>query len=578
MIELNARHPTTAHRPVKGRPRAWRPPTVRAFAQVSPRDGLSVAVIFALAASMVVATGWLVDSANLRSIVPGAPPVSLATAGAIGLFAAALIALRQSTPRRSLVLLLTIAGGSIGVIILILYALGWPPISGAQLHWARMSPVTAVCLTLLAAGILGSVARAIPVTSLIALVAAASLSSLNLFNMLFQGGPPSFLAGAAQMSPITAMLVLALTSTAFGLAGSDSPLQALRGSTPTAALSRRLMIAAVVLPAVVVSLRVRGEAIGLYDSRFGSALMLIVTVAAIGAVVLAAATKGRVLERDRVAAQAERDQFFDLSLDLLSTATADGRYTRLNPAWTTTLGYPLVELRDRPYLEFVHPDDRDATLYEMHRQFAEGKTVVNFQNRFRHANGTYRWLDWTSQPSPDGSLVHAVARDVTVQKLEELRLTERAAALATRNERLADRAVRDPLTRLHNRAYLTASLTRFDRDSRKLDRPKPLAAIMFDLDNFGAFNKKHGHQAGDLVLRTFADILRRRFRGGDLICRYGGEEFVVLLSGASRDDAFTAADHVREQLQSTSVSFDGEVLQATVSAGCAERQPDMSAA
>ena len=188
--------------------------------------------------------------------------------------------LRQPAPRRALALSLAVAAGFIGLVVLALYAVGWAAITDGQLHWARMSPVTAVCVILLAVGILGSVARGMPVTSLIALVTAASLSSLNLFNMLFQGGPPTLLAGTAQMSPITAILVLALASTAFGLAGPDSPVQALRGSTPTAVLSRRLMIAAVILPAVVVSLRVRGEAIGLYDSRFGSALMLIVTVAA----------------------------------------------------------------------------------------------------------------------------------------------------------------------------------------------------------------------------------------------------------------------------------------------------------
>jgi diguanylate cyclase (GGDEF)-like protein len=218
----------------------------------------------------------------------------------------------------------------------------------------------------------------------------------------------------------------------------------------------------------------------------------------------------------------------------------------------------------------VHPDDREATVYETQRQFAEGKTVLHFQNRYRHRDGSYRWLEWTSQPASDGSVVYAVARDISVRKLEEERLTKRAASLALRHERMADRAVRDPLTGLHNRAYLEAAAKRLGTRQRHGDKAAPLAAIMFDLDHFGQFNKQHGHQAGDAVLRRFAELLRQRFRGGDVVARFGGEEFVVLLDNATRDDAIRAADDIRSRLADAPISFDGSELHATVSAGCAE--------
>lgn len=253
-------------------------------------------------------------------------------------------------------------------------------------------------------------------------------------------------------------------------------------------------------------------------------------------------------------------------------------YTRLNSAWESTLGYRLDELKAKPFLDFVHPDDRDATLYEMHRQFAEGKTVLHFQNRYRHRDGTYRWLEWTSQPSADGSVVYAVARDVTVRKLEEQRATRRAASMAMRNEKLAERAVRDPLTGLHNRAYLDAAVARLEKRPRRNDEAASMAAIIFDLDLFGTFNKRNGHQAGDAVLRHFAHLLSQRFRGGDLLARFGGEEFVVILEGATREDAVRAAEQVRTGLADAVIDFGGIQLQATVSAGCAELADGMSVA
>ena len=97
------------------------------------------------------------------------------------------------------------------------------------------------------------------------------------------------------------------------------------------------------------------------------------------------------------------------------------------------------------------------------------------------------------------------------------------------------------------------------------------AHILFDLDLFGVFNKFHGHQTGDAVLRAFGKLLRERFRAGDLVARYGGEEFVAILDGTGRDDAFRIAEEVRAAFAEQSFrGASGERLSATVSAGCAE--------
>ena len=94
--------------------------------------------------------------------------------------------------------------------------------------------------------------------------------------------------------------------------------------------------------------------------------------------------------------------------------------------------------------------------------------------------------------------------------------------------------------------------------------------ILFDLDHFGAFNKRHGHRVGDIVLRGFGELLLERFRASDLVARYGGEEFVAVLEGATLDDGVRIANEVRlAWADRTFTGVDGEPLHATVSAGCA---------
>lgn len=168
-------------------------------------------------------------------------------------------------------------------------------------------------------------------------------------------------------------------------------------------------------------------------------------------------------------------------------------------------------------------------------------------------------------------------REPAFSALETEVLTILAAqtALAIANtqllEEVSELAIRDALTGLYNRRHFDAALEHIlRRRTRERDARLPVAAVMFDLDHFGRFNKEHGHQAGDAVLRTFAGILLERFRSSDLVARYGGEEFVAILESATLDDATRVAEEVRSTLAARSiVGPDGVALRATVSAGCA---------
>jgi diguanylate cyclase (GGDEF)-like protein len=168
-------------------------------------------------------------------------------------------------------------------------------------------------------------------------------------------------------------------------------------------------------------------------------------------------------------------------------------------------------------------------------------------------------------------------------EVEVLPIVAAHVALAIANAQLlaqvADAAIRDPLTGLFNRRHLDAALDRLLAARDRLDpgERRPVAAILFDLDHFGAFNKRHGHRTGDGVLRTFGSILNGRFRASDIVARYGGEEFLVVLDGASLDEATKAAEKVRRELEATPLQLeDGSTIHATVSAGCSAVGPQVS--
>jgi len=125
--------------------------------------------------------------------------------------------------------------------------------------------------------------------------------------------------------------------------------------------------------------------------------------------------------RERHLLEGELDQLFQLSLDLFCIAGFDGYFKRLNPSWVQTLGISREELLSQPYIDFVHPDDREATLRES-QKIVEGAVAFSFENRFRCGDGTYIWLLWNATPSSDQNLIFAVAKDITLRKHAERRL------------------------------------------------------------------------------------------------------------------------------------------------------------
>ena len=216
---------------------------------------------------------------------------------------------------------------------------------------------------------------------------------------------------------------------------------------------------------------------------------------------------------------------FELSTDLLATAGPDGRFNELSPAWHTTLGWSKEELTARPFIEFIHPEDRERTAHASSHIGVRGYEIVDFENRFLHRDGSWRWLLWSARS--DGTTWYAVAKDVTERKGLELR------------------AIHDPLTGLPNRALL---MDRLGHALDRMERTGGSVAVMFvDLDRFKAVNDTRGHETGDALLIAAACRLEATVRSGDTVARLGGDEFVVIaedLPGSSQADLL--ADRIVE--------------------------------
>ncbi len=254
----------------------------------------------------------------------------------------------------------------------------------------------------------------------------------------------------------------------------------------------------------------------------------------------------------------ESARHFELSLDMVCIAGFDGRFKRINPAFERILGYREEELLARPFVEFIHPDDRERTEEEA-AAIGAGDGTLQFRNRYFDKAGKVHWLEWCSTPLPDEELIYAVARDVTDRKELEDEL-----------ERLSQH---DSLTGLFNRHRFEQEVERQLAHTRRYGNGGAL--LLADLDRFKQINDELGHAAGDAALRVVADALRDNLRGTDTIgrgvaARLGGDEFGVLLPEVDDIGAQVVAERLVDAVAAAEpVLGDGRPQPLSVSIGIA---------
>ncbi len=404
------------------------------------------ASVIVMLVGFLVLVGWAFDFATLKSVFPGMVTMKVNTALAF-ILAGGSLWLRQTkrTDQRAYRLAQGCAGAVvlIGALTLSEYLLG----RGLGIDQLLFQESSAAVGT-------SNPGRMAPNTALNFLLIGIALLSLDLETR--RGHRP------AQFLTIVAALVslLALTGYAYGVASfygiATYTRMALHTTVAFLALcagilfarpDRGLMVIVTsghaggvlvrrLLPAVIGVLlaagwiRLAGQRAGFYGTEFGTAILVVSCIVILGVLVWRSAETLDRMDTERKRVKEEHDRFFDLSLDMLCIASFDGYFKYLNPAWEKTLGWTKEELFSKPYLEFVHSEDRESTVTEAQKLSSGGVTIV-FENRYLCKNGSYKWLQWKAIPFLERQLIYATARDVTERKQSE-------EALRTSERRLAD--------------------------------------------------------------------------------------------------------------------------------------------
>ncbi|OIO71819.1 MAG: hypothetical protein CO186_04105 [Zetaproteobacteria bacterium CG_4_9_14_3_um_filter_49_83] len=235
----------------------------------------------------------------------------------------------------------------------------------------------------------------------------------------------------------------------------------------------------------------------------------------------------------------------------------------VNTMFCHITGYSEKELLQMNPLDLVSPSHR-AEFAEVIRKGMAGEiTKADLQTEVVRKDGTTIWIQVT------GGLPVSY-NDKTVLINSSIDITERLRAdkeILSLNIQLKEQAIHDPLTGLYNRRYLDEVLP---REFKRAERNKgKLSLIMCDLDYFKRVNDDYGHQAGDEVLRTFASLLNSHTRASDICCRFGGEEFLLLMFDIDEDDVLSRIEHLRLSVQKKKIIFEGQTLRVTASFGVA---------
>ncbi|MCY7398871.1 MAG: diguanylate cyclase, partial [Sphingomonas bacterium] len=256
----------------------------------------------------------------------------------------------------------------------------------------------------------------------------------------------------------------------------------------------------------------------------------------------------------------------DHSTDVLLHLEIDGRIRYISPSIMALSGHSPEALSGRNSVMLIAPEYRASIIAAHQAVVAAGGDTQSVEYLGLSADGSTRWFENQSRAICDeqGEVesVLSIARDISARKTKELRL--------------ACEAMTDPLTGLPNRRSFKAAVDRRMGDWRE-DQEDCIA--VFDIDRFKRVNDLHGHDAGDAVLRTFADVLRRVVRESDSIARIGGEEFAVLFCSITIPQALIICDRLRTQMAQTVTAIGGERISVTVSGGVAtlgRRGPDFA--
>jgi PAS domain S-box-containing protein len=425
-----------ALRPPGGAQRSWgadpmSSPQIDARPTVAPLRLARFAAAFLVGVGLLVLAGWALDIPPARSVVPGTISMKANTAVSFVLVGIGIWLVTGGRAGQRAYLagrLLGLAVAAAGVLNLAEYAFGvdlgidqllFIDHDAATAYPGRMSLLTA--LAFMAAGTALAFIDARPRVGWPAGLMAIAAGGVG-YVALVGYALGVDVVGVLTLQNVAINTGVTLVVVSFGILATrpDRGLgRLLYGPGPGPLLFRRLLPVAIVVTPAFAVLRLAGQRAGLYSTETGAAIFTLAMIAALFATLLWSARSLDAIDAARREALGRLDRFFALSQDMLVITDAEGRFAKVSEASRRIVGRAPDELVGRPFLDFVHPDDRERTVEEFRLQIAEGRTTFAFVNRYLHADGGVRSIEWTSRYDADDGFVYAVARDITERQQAE---------------------------------------------------------------------------------------------------------------------------------------------------------------
>ena len=266
-----------------------------------------------------------------------------------------------------------------------------------------------------------------------------------------------------------------------------------------------------------------------------------------------AAIEIQMIARDITDRRREHDvqrRFLALAQDLFCIVGPEGLVRWVSRMFERQLGWSAAEIGAQRLRMFVHPDDREQLLAELEQIDRDGRPLT-LEHRFRCKDGSYRWVAWRVTHDRESGCNYCAARDVTREREFE--------------QRLVHQAYHDPLTGLPNRTLFLTSL--YDALLRAETRGSSPAVVLLDVDGFKLVNDSLGHVSGDALLAAIGRRLAGELRDNDVLARFGGDEFMLLVEREEGDEDVLALVARVQAALAVPFTLGGQQHYVTVSAG-----------
>ncbi|MDA0978960.1 MAG: diguanylate cyclase [Proteobacteria bacterium] len=253
---------------------------------------------------------------------------------------------------------------------------------------------------------------------------------------------------------------------------------------------------------------------------------------------------------------------FNLAAVGIARVAIDGHWLECNDKLCSIVGYDREELLGMSFQDITHPDDLDKDLTLLQQVLDDEIKTYNIEKRYFRKDGSEVWINLTvslvrgDDHQPEYFI--SVIEDMNEKKLivDDLRF----------------QANHDPLTGLLNRKAQNLVLQR--EIDRAIRYQRSMSVLMLDIDHFKAINDRYGHHQGDVVLKMLASQLTAILRESDIACRFGGEEFLLVLPESSTVQAMETAERIRQQIAVSTLCQDYPEIRVTVSLGIATYPED----